>query len=94
MAVSRVLQDEFSSLSWEFVTSSNVESIAYVSTFERLWVRFLSKPWSRYTVYVYFDVDESTWEDLRSAPSKGGMGVERPSAGRLRLPACFLRSPQ
>lgn len=71
MAVSRVLQDEFSSLSWEFVTSSNVESIAYVPAFERLWVRFLSKPGSRYTVYVYFDVDESTWEDLRSAPSKG-----------------------
>lgn len=71
MAVSRVLQAEFAELKWEYVRSTNVESIAYVPTFGRCWVRFLPKPGSKFTVYAYLGVTPAEWDGLRSAGSKG-----------------------
>jgi len=48
------------------VVSSNVASIGYDETSMILEVEFKSG-----SVYRYFDIDESTWGDFLSAPSKG-----------------------
>lgn len=50
------------------VQSSNVESVGYDANAMELHVRFLSGP----TVYAYHGVPEVLFEQLLSAPSKGG----------------------
>ena len=41
--MNRVLQEEFANLSWQYVDSSNLERVAFVPDFGRLWVQFLPK---------------------------------------------------
>lgn len=50
-----------------FVDSSNIEAIGYVPAARELHVRFLKSG----DTYVYYEVEESVFEDFKRADSKG-----------------------
>ena len=50
-----------------FVDSSNIEAIGYDSATRELHVRFLKSG----ETYVYYEVEESVFEDFKRADSKG-----------------------
>jgi hypothetical protein len=65
-ATNGVLKALIDGLSWIWVSSSNVDKIAYAEDFRRLYVKFLNG-----SVYSYEDVTRDVWEDFQIAPSKG-----------------------
>jgi hypothetical protein len=69
--MNRVLQEEFANLSWQYVDSSNLERVAFVPDFGRLWVQFLPKGRGSGDLYYYADVPQAVYEGLLAAPSKG-----------------------
>lgn len=71
MADNAVLRAEHDALDWVGVDSSNLEAVAFVPDFGRLWVRFKPNPGSRFRTYVYLKVPASVYAGLLAAPSKG-----------------------
>jgi hypothetical protein len=73
---SRLLQHELRGLDWIDVDSSNLEQVAFVPSFGRLWIAF-GGPGKPRTVYVYFDVPQDVYDGLLAASSKGSYHAAR-----------------
>ena len=66
MTAGPALIEEMLRLDWTPVNSSNLEAVAYVPDFRRLYVSFQNG-----SVYSYLDVPESIYRNLIAAQSKG-----------------------